>query len=206
MRGGGGWPGWVGVGGGVGRGGCCGSRLRASWCPARRRASSRDGASGSVRSWLVRPSRNAMAMVATPWGRSRGSHRGPDRLRRRRRAGSGCGGVAHRPDGRLRDLAMDGYVGPTVTGRTGAPLLAPFGDQVVEMHAWNPAEHVDQRRYGPGRRGDEAGGAGGRAGRTTAAGVESSTGSIGGRGCQPVPADRPGADLRRDRITSGTQD
>ncbi|MFF3787640.1 hypothetical protein [Streptomyces sp. NPDC001933] len=35
---------------------------------------------------------------------------------------------------------MDGYVDPTVTGRTGAPFLAPFGDQVVEMRAWNPAD------------------------------------------------------------------
>ncbi|MGW0957534.1 SMI1/KNR4 family protein [Streptomyces gelaticus] len=38
--------------------------------------------------------------------------------------------------GWLRNLAMDGYVDPAVTGRTGAPLLAPFGDQVVEMRAW----------------------------------------------------------------------
>ncbi|MGW2111878.1 SMI1/KNR4 family protein [Streptomyces sp. NPDC001948] len=38
--------------------------------------------------------------------------------------------------GMSRNLAMDGYVDPTVTERTGAPLLAPFGDQVVEMRAW----------------------------------------------------------------------
>ncbi|MFE3905676.1 SMI1/KNR4 family protein [Streptomyces sp. NPDC059153] len=42
--------------------------------------------------------------------------------------------------GRLRNLAMGGYVDPTVTGRTGAPLLAPFGDQVVEMRAWKHAD------------------------------------------------------------------
>ncbi|MGW2087913.1 SMI1/KNR4 family protein [Streptomyces sp. NPDC001880] len=42
--------------------------------------------------------------------------------------------------GQLRNLAMDGYVDPTVTGRTGAPLLVPFGDQVVEMCAWKYAD------------------------------------------------------------------
>ncbi|MFF8612005.1 SMI1/KNR4 family protein [Streptomyces sp. NPDC015350] len=41
--------------------------------------------------------------------------------------------------GQSRNLAMGGYVDPTVTGRTGAPLLAPFGDRVVEMRAWRHA-------------------------------------------------------------------
>ncbi|MFD8824383.1 SMI1/KNR4 family protein [Streptomyces sp. NPDC059605] len=41
--------------------------------------------------------------------------------------------------GQARNLAMGGYVDPTVTARTGAPLLAPFGDRVVEMRAWNHA-------------------------------------------------------------------
>ncbi|MFC0599750.1 hypothetical protein [Streptomyces palmae] len=38
--------------------------------------------------------------------------------------------------GRPRDLATDGYADPTVTRRTGLPLLAPFGERVVEMRAW----------------------------------------------------------------------
>lgn len=38
--------------------------------------------------------------------------------------------------GRPRNLAMDGYADPTVTGRTGLPLLAPFGERIVEMRAW----------------------------------------------------------------------
>ncbi|MFJ3724084.1 hypothetical protein ACIPYQ_16130 [Streptomyces sp. NPDC090045] len=38
--------------------------------------------------------------------------------------------------GHPRSLAMDGYADPTVTGRTGLPLLAPFGDRIVEMRAW----------------------------------------------------------------------
>ncbi|MFF1510394.1 hypothetical protein [Streptomyces sp. NPDC058326] len=38
--------------------------------------------------------------------------------------------------GRPRNLAMDGYADPTVTARTGLPLLAPFGDRIVEMRAW----------------------------------------------------------------------
>ncbi|WP_405830613.1 MULTISPECIES: hypothetical protein [unclassified Streptomyces] len=38
--------------------------------------------------------------------------------------------------GRPRNLAMDGYADPTVTGRTGLPLLTPFGDRIVEMRAW----------------------------------------------------------------------
>ncbi|MFF9566190.1 hypothetical protein [Streptomyces sp. NPDC014685] len=41
--------------------------------------------------------------------------------------------------GQARNLAMGGYVDPTVTVRTGALLLAPFGDRVVEMRAWNHA-------------------------------------------------------------------
>ncbi|MGW0733159.1 hypothetical protein [Streptomyces sp. NPDC002851] len=38
--------------------------------------------------------------------------------------------------GRPRTLAMDGFADPTVNGRTGLPLLTPFGDRVVEMRAW----------------------------------------------------------------------
>ncbi|MFC9325677.1 hypothetical protein [Kitasatospora sp. NPDC057015] len=38
--------------------------------------------------------------------------------------------------GRPRNLAMGGYVDPTVTARTGLPLLTPFGERVVEMGAW----------------------------------------------------------------------
>ncbi|OIJ88257.1 hypothetical protein [Streptomyces colonosanans] len=38
--------------------------------------------------------------------------------------------------GRPRNLAMGGYVDPSVTGRTGLPLLAPFGERIVEMRAW----------------------------------------------------------------------
>ncbi|MEV4679846.1 hypothetical protein [Streptomyces kurssanovii] len=42
--------------------------------------------------------------------------------------------------GQRRNLAMDGYADPTLTERTGAPLLAPFGDLVVEMRAWTHAD------------------------------------------------------------------
>ncbi|MBL1087983.1 MULTISPECIES: SMI1/KNR4 family protein [Streptomyces] len=57
-------------------------------------------------------------------------------------------GPSHRPDlsalqealsrryGRPRNLAMDGYADPTVTRRTGLPLLTPFGERLVEMRAW----------------------------------------------------------------------
>ncbi|MEU4208605.1 SMI1/KNR4 family protein [Streptomyces sp. NPDC026206] len=38
--------------------------------------------------------------------------------------------------GQPRNLAMGGYVDPTVTARTGLPLLAPFGERLVEMRAW----------------------------------------------------------------------
>lgn len=38
--------------------------------------------------------------------------------------------------GPARNLAMGGYLDPTVTERTGLPLLAPFADRVVEMRAW----------------------------------------------------------------------
>ncbi|MFD8543040.1 hypothetical protein [Streptomyces sp. NPDC059649] len=31
---------------------------------------------------------------------------------------------------------MDGYADPTVTPRTGLPLLTPFGERLVEMRAW----------------------------------------------------------------------
>jgi hypothetical protein len=39
-----------------------------------------------------------------------------------------------------RNLASDGYVDPTVTEGTGAPLLTPFGDQLVGMRAWTYAD------------------------------------------------------------------
>lgn len=42
--------------------------------------------------------------------------------------------------GRSRNLAAGGYVDPTVTERTGAPLLVPYGDQLVEMRAWTYAD------------------------------------------------------------------
>ncbi|MEU0834478.1 hypothetical protein [Streptomyces sp. NPDC005969] len=38
--------------------------------------------------------------------------------------------------GQLRNLAMGGYVDPTVTERTGLPLLAPFAGELVEMRGW----------------------------------------------------------------------
>ncbi|MCX4823585.1 SMI1/KNR4 family protein [Streptomyces sp. NBC_01142] len=38
--------------------------------------------------------------------------------------------------GRPRTLAMGGFADPTVNDRTGLPLLAPFGDRIVEMRAW----------------------------------------------------------------------
>lgn len=38
--------------------------------------------------------------------------------------------------GQPRNLAMGGYADPTVTARTGLPLLAPFGDRIVEMRGW----------------------------------------------------------------------
>ncbi|MFF4353113.1 SMI1/KNR4 family protein [Streptomyces sp. NPDC001530] len=38
--------------------------------------------------------------------------------------------------GRPRNLAMGGYVDPTVTERTGLPLLAPFAGELVEMRGW----------------------------------------------------------------------
>ncbi|GAA3797949.1 SMI1/KNR4 family protein [Streptomyces phyllanthi] len=38
--------------------------------------------------------------------------------------------------GQPRNLAMDGYADPTVTPRSGLPLLTPFGERIVEMRAW----------------------------------------------------------------------
>ncbi|MFF8972234.1 hypothetical protein [Streptomyces sp. NPDC014995] len=38
--------------------------------------------------------------------------------------------------GRPRNLAMGGYVDPTVTERTGLPLLAPFAGEMVELRGW----------------------------------------------------------------------
>ncbi|WP_181384027.1 SMI1/KNR4 family protein [Streptomyces sp. NWU339] len=38
--------------------------------------------------------------------------------------------------GQLRNLAMGGYADPTVTERTGLPLLAPFAGELVEMRGW----------------------------------------------------------------------
>ncbi|MEU6161238.1 hypothetical protein [Streptomyces sp. NPDC047130] len=41
--------------------------------------------------------------------------------------------------GRSRSLAMGGYADPWATDRTGLPLLAPFGERIVEMRAWTDA-------------------------------------------------------------------
>ncbi|MEV0407335.1 hypothetical protein [Actinoallomurus sp. NPDC050550] len=38
--------------------------------------------------------------------------------------------------GRPRTLVMDGHRDPAVTGRSGLPLLEPFGERLVEIHAW----------------------------------------------------------------------
>jgi hypothetical protein len=38
--------------------------------------------------------------------------------------------------GQLRNLVMGGYADPTVTERTGLPLLAPFAGELVEMRGW----------------------------------------------------------------------
>lgn len=38
--------------------------------------------------------------------------------------------------GQLRNLAMGGFVDPTVTERTGLPLLAPYAGEVIEMRGW----------------------------------------------------------------------
>ncbi|MGW5510241.1 SMI1/KNR4 family protein [Streptomyces albogriseolus] len=38
--------------------------------------------------------------------------------------------------GQLRNLVMGGSVDPKVTGRTGLPLLAPFGGELAEMRGW----------------------------------------------------------------------
>ncbi|MFD5378668.1 SMI1/KNR4 family protein [Streptomyces griseoincarnatus] len=38
--------------------------------------------------------------------------------------------------GQLRNLVMGGYADPKVTGRTGLPLLAPFGGELAEMRGW----------------------------------------------------------------------
>ncbi|MGW0751645.1 hypothetical protein [Streptomyces sp. NPDC002587] len=38
--------------------------------------------------------------------------------------------------GQPRNLAVGGYADPTVSTRTGLPLLAPFGERIVEMRAW----------------------------------------------------------------------
>jgi hypothetical protein len=42
--------------------------------------------------------------------------------------------------GHPRNLAADAYTDPTVNERTGAPLLAPFGDDLVGMRAWAYAD------------------------------------------------------------------
>ncbi|CAL9416948.1 SMI1/KNR4 family protein [Streptomyces sp. enrichment culture] len=41
-----------------------------------------------------------------------------------------------RRHGQLRNLVMEGYADPTVTERTGLPLLAPFAGELAEMRAW----------------------------------------------------------------------
>ncbi|MFD8193104.1 SMI1/KNR4 family protein [Streptomyces wuyuanensis] len=42
-----------------------------------------------------------------------------------------------RRHGNPRTLAANGVVGPTVSRRSGLPLLTPFGERVVEMRAWS---------------------------------------------------------------------
>ncbi|MFB7221378.1 hypothetical protein [Streptomyces sp. NPDC056227] len=42
--------------------------------------------------------------------------------------------------GQPRNLATGGFVDPTLTERTGKPLLAPFGKRIVEMRAWTYAD------------------------------------------------------------------
>ncbi|WP_326711504.1 hypothetical protein OG758_21575 [Streptomyces sp. NBC_01474] len=38
--------------------------------------------------------------------------------------------------GSSRNLAMRGFVDPTVDATTGLPVLAPFGTDVIDMRAW----------------------------------------------------------------------
>jgi hypothetical protein len=46
---------------------------------------------------------------------------------------------------------MDGRPEPAVTERNGLPLLEPFGERLVEMHAWRAAAgRPGRRRYGLG--------------------------------------------------------
>jgi hypothetical protein len=42
--------------------------------------------------------------------------------------------------GQARNLATGGFVDPTLTEHTGKPLLAPFGNRVVQMRAWSYAD------------------------------------------------------------------
>ncbi|WP_461034935.1 SMI1/KNR4 family protein [Streptomyces mayteni] len=42
--------------------------------------------------------------------------------------------------GQPRNLAAGGFVDPTLTEHTGRPLLAPFGERIVELRAWAHAD------------------------------------------------------------------
>lgn len=42
--------------------------------------------------------------------------------------------------GEPRNIAMGGCAAPNVSARTGLPLLAPFGERIVEMRAWAYAD------------------------------------------------------------------
>lgn len=43
--------------------------------------------------------------------------------------------------GRPRNLAADGFTDPSLTERTGLPLVEPFGDELLEMRGWAYGSH-----------------------------------------------------------------
>ncbi|MFC9931738.1 hypothetical protein [Streptomyces sp. NPDC127190] len=43
--------------------------------------------------------------------------------------------------GQPRNLAMGGYVDPTLTERTGLPLVEPFGDELLDLRGWGRQAH-----------------------------------------------------------------
>jgi hypothetical protein len=43
--------------------------------------------------------------------------------------------------GRPRNLAADGFIDPSLTWRTGLPLVEPFGDELLEMRGWAYRSH-----------------------------------------------------------------
>ncbi|GAA3043011.1 hypothetical protein [Streptomyces glomeratus] len=43
--------------------------------------------------------------------------------------------------GRPRNLAADGFTDPSLTERTGLPLVEPFGDELLEMRGWAYRSH-----------------------------------------------------------------